>query len=350
MSSNYVKIPNSDLKLVDGSVVMLARFPGTKWVVHEGWYTYNSSQYSGWYFCSIPAKTVIPVNEQDMVGLVLVSGKYEETEPEIPGCPPVICPPVAPDLPCIPGCKPPLPPDPGTFPPGPGPHPPVPGPIPFWPPAPIWPPKPPGPEPELPAFFSVKKEALLNAAFISLPSLKHRDNLGTDDIPDGKIVRVNNVNGKPAYYIWSKYELEWKQVSIESMIEEQLTSYYTKEEVDAFIDSVDKNDEVALLLQAVEDLRAADGANLETINEYISVITERLADVEDVVFDVKKLAELSGSNTVLVADEGSIADSGVAIGDGEIGEPSEYADDKTLATEKAVAKKVEDAALKWASF
>lgn len=349
MSNNYVKVPNSDLKLVDGSVVMLARFPGTKWVVHEGWYTYNSSQYSGWYFCSIPAKTVIPVNEQDMVGIVLVSGKYEETEPEIPGCPPVICPPIAPDLPGIPGCKPPLPPCPGTFPPGPGPHPPVPGPMPFWPPGP-WPPKPPGPEPELPAFFSVKKEALLNAAFVSLPTLKHRDDLNTDDIPDGKIVRVNSVNGKPAYYIWSKFDVEWKQVSVESIVEDMLTNYYTKDDVNQLIRSVDKTADVALLLQAVEDLRQADETNMAAVNESITAIDERLADVEDAVFDVKKLAELSGSNTVLVANKGSISDSGVAIGDGEIGEPAEYADVKTLATEKAVAKKVEDSMLKWTSF
>ena len=363
MSTNCIRVPNSDLRLVEGSVVMLARFPGTKWVVHEGWYNYNSCRYSGWYFSSIPAKTVIPVNQQDLQGLTLVSGTYKETFAEPNGVP-------------LPIDYPAMPPHPGTFPPGPHHH----GchPEPHWPP--VWPPKPPGPEPELPAFFSVKKEALLNAAFISLPTLKYRDALPTRDIPDGKIVRVNSVNGQPAYYVWSQFDDEWKQVSVEEKIEAALQSYYDKEEIDNMVLAINEEieganeaiqavDEKADAIQAEHDadmeaignqfeavaeeiaqLHDTDESNMAQITTELGQLDGRLSEVEDAVFNVKKLAGLTGSNTILVADDGGISDSGVAIGDDTIGEPSDYADEKTVATEKAVAKKVEESTPKWASF
>ena len=66
LNLNYLKVPDSNVKLTDGSVVMLSRFPGTKWVVHNGWYNYAGRRYMGWYFCSIPAQTIIPANSQDL--------------------------------------------------------------------------------------------------------------------------------------------------------------------------------------------------------------------------------------------------------------------------------------------
>ena len=59
---------------------------------------------------------------------------------------------------------------------------------------------------------------------------------------------------------------------------------------------------------------------------------------------------IGNENTVLVSDNGTLKDSGVSIGDDEIGEPSQYANANTLATEKAVAKKVEDNVTHWSSF
>ena len=87
---NYLKVPDSNIKLTDGSVVMLARFPGTKWVVHYGWYDYSGRRGMGWYFSSIPAQTVIPVTAQDLDLIVLIDqGKSEEPErPPIPDHPP----------------------------------------------------------------------------------------------------------------------------------------------------------------------------------------------------------------------------------------------------------------------
>ena len=92
----YIKVPNTDIKLYDGSVVMLRRFPDTRWIVHNGWYNYGGTNANGWYFQAIPAGTVIPVNADDMKGLTLVSNptppngyKPDCPRPPFPPVPPV---------------------------------------------------------------------------------------------------------------------------------------------------------------------------------------------------------------------------------------------------------------------
>ena len=160
-------VPNSNVTLFDGSVVILHRFPDTKWIVHQGWYSYEGANYNGWYFSSIPQQTIIPMNEEDLSSLTIVSGG--------PG--------YCPDMP--------YPPIPGPFPPAPGPFPPL-------------------PVGDLPAYISNDEKARYEAAFITLPLLADRDALNTEKLPDGKIVRVNNVNDEAKYYIWNKYEGEWQ--------------------------------------------------------------------------------------------------------------------------------------------
>ena len=69
-----IHIPETCQDITVGSVVMLSRFPDTKWVLQNGWYMYEGQQYNGWYFSSIPAQTTIPVQGTDLLGLVIVSG------------------------------------------------------------------------------------------------------------------------------------------------------------------------------------------------------------------------------------------------------------------------------------
>lgn len=70
-------LPNSNICLVDGSVVTLARFPDMKWVVHYGWYTYKGSQKCEWYFSSIPEQITIPICDADLKTLRIVSGSCD---------------------------------------------------------------------------------------------------------------------------------------------------------------------------------------------------------------------------------------------------------------------------------
>ena len=106
---NYLKVPDSNIKLTDGSVVMLARFPGTKWVVHYGWYNYSGRNAMGWYFSSIPAETIIPVSNSDLQLIVLVDQGQTSDVPQSIGDP-------SPMIPCPPGPTPgPTPPEPTEY-------------------------------------------------------------------------------------------------------------------------------------------------------------------------------------------------------------------------------------------
>lgn len=306
---NYLKVPNSNVKLTDGNIVMLARFPGTKWVVHNGWYNYAGRRYMGWYFCSIPAQTIIPVNNQDLELLSVVAGEGDASA--IPA-PPII------DGPDFPGMYPPPGHHPGPFPPGP------PGPFPPGPPGP-YPPHPPQPDPDGPAFFSKSKDEMLAEAFITVPSIKQRDALidkYDGKLPDGKIVRVNSVDGVVKYYKWSSYNDRWEDWS------------------EDFLRQV--NSQLSELSESVQELA-------DLVDTTDTGLDERVDALEDAVFSIEQI-EINERNTILVSSEGTLKDSGYSIGDDEIGEPSEYANSATLATEKAVAKKVEDSATTWSEF
>lgn len=76
----YIDVPNSNKRLYIGSIVVLDRLPDVKWIVKNGWYIYENVRYNGWYFCSIPADTILPVEESDLVNLTIVS-TGEDTNP-----------------------------------------------------------------------------------------------------------------------------------------------------------------------------------------------------------------------------------------------------------------------------
>ena len=146
---NCIHIPGSNQVLYDGSIVILANYHNTKWIVHEGWYTYNGKQCHGWYFCEIPSQTILPVNEDDLKTLTIVDN----------GC----------------GC----------------------------PPGPPMPPMPDRP-------FTPQMAWELDRAWISVPTIAHRDNLNKRFLPDGKIVRVDEVTpGVPGYFRWDQVSQTW---------------------------------------------------------------------------------------------------------------------------------------------
>ena len=66
---------DSGIQIVDGSIVILARFPGTKWIVHKGWYAYQGNQYNGWYLSSIPSQTTMPLVDSDLITIKFVGGE-----------------------------------------------------------------------------------------------------------------------------------------------------------------------------------------------------------------------------------------------------------------------------------
>ena len=152
-------VPDTGLELVDGSIVILARFPSTKWIVHHGWYTYSGQQMMGWYFCSIPANTVIPASDADLRMLTIVSNSGSCNCPSNPA-------PVVP-APPAPGCHPSSP-------------------------------------------IRGHQAWELDRAFISVNTLAERDLLNKRLLPDGKIVRVGNDGDGPEYYRWNQVTSTWE--------------------------------------------------------------------------------------------------------------------------------------------
>lgn len=189
---NSLIVPESGLRLSVGDLVMLQRFPGTKWTVNYGWYTYNSTQALGWYFSAIPTKTILPAAGSDLATVTLV----RQSMPGYPGeyAPPVGCPPT-----------PPMTPPPGYDP---------------YPPhhhhhhcdCDHQPPPPPPPRPPQP---SIPPDVLqdISRAFITVDTIAQRDLLsGTKFLPHGKMVRVNNAPTGVKYYAWNQITQSWDDV------------------------------------------------------------------------------------------------------------------------------------------
>lgn len=400
--SNYLTVPGTSVRLKDGSVVMLTRFPGTKWIVHCGWYNYNDRSYTGWYFCSIPAQTILPINQQDLQGVVLISDKYDGKIDPIPG----------PDFP--PG--PPAPDYPDVNPmPYPHPHPHHPhhhhyGPNPY-------PPICPRPDVEKPAFFGVSNLKMLNSTFITVSNIKDMEALDTSVMPDGRMICVNSVSGQRKYYRWNSRDDRWDEIDpiavINDEIDYALQSYATEDQVDDKIETakdelttvinenkeysdaqftmvnarVDETNQTVSSLsdrieevsnnatQAISELTAIHEEDVTNLTNNLSVVTEeldqlkeeinahddqmdadlsaireRLDALEAAVFNIQKLSQVMEDNTLLVSQNGTLKDSGFSIGDDTIGEIADYANVNTVATEKAVAKLVESSQTRWNSF
>lgn len=146
---------DSGIQIVDGSIVILARFPGTKWIVHKGWYAYQGNQYNGWYLSSIPSQTTMPLVDSDLIGIKVVGGE----------CP-------YPDHPF------------------------------------------PSPNPPIPGGGGMKPEMAweLNRAWITVDTIEQLSRLNRRLVPDGKIVRVNDTgDGTAKYYRYDQAKSIWTE-------------------------------------------------------------------------------------------------------------------------------------------
>lgn len=254
-------VPGTGLTLTDGTIVMLARYPGTKWIVHSGWYTYMGQQYQGWYFCSIPAQTVLPVNEEDLRLLTVISGSCDSScpsggYPPTPGCPVDPCPPGRP-------------------------------------------PFPPGRPPLLPHHIMHE----IDQAWISVETIAQRNQLNKRLIPNGKVVRVNNVSGVAKYYIWNQVIEEWQEETFgidtsrfltseaadakyvtRSEVVDEVRSQITEADIPKLVkDEVENSEE---LKSVVDDIANEIVPNI--VNDATADLTERVETVESDVTTIKR--------------------------------------------------------------
>ena len=140
-------IPGTDKILLDGTIVILVGFDDVKYILHNGYYTYNDEMFEGWYGVSIPDQNIIPIVVDMLVGCEVV---------------------YYPDSNC--NCR---------FPSG-----------------------------NIP--YTTEDDFQLQRAFITVDTMIERDalspNLSITNLANGKIVRVNkpnNVDFDPKYYIYT---------------------------------------------------------------------------------------------------------------------------------------------------
>ena len=173
MNNEYIIIPGTQQRVYEGSVVMLHRLPNLRWILHYGYYNYSGQRQKGWYFSSIPSDTTMPVFNEDLLAMTVIDGSPSPTPP-VPPIPP------------------------GPFPPGP------------------FPPIPPGPPVPVPVPFTPKDKADLDAAMLTVNTLEERDMMSNDGLQNGKIVRVNDIDGhgRVEYYSWDSSSSSWQEASL----------------------------------------------------------------------------------------------------------------------------------------
>ena len=158
MSTEYIIVPGTQTKIFENSIVVLYRLPKVKWIVKLGNYEYNGKRRKGWYFSSLPSGTTMPVFTEDLVALRVVDG-----------------------------------PTPRPFPPGP------------------CPPGPPTPPAPLPVIFTPEDKEMIARSTITVDDLEARDKLADSNTIDGKVVRVNDIDGQGTveYYQWDSTNSTW---------------------------------------------------------------------------------------------------------------------------------------------
>lgn len=208
-NQEYIIIPGTQQRIYEGSVVILYRLPNLRWILHYGYYNYNGKKQKGWYFSSIPADTTMPVFNEDLVALQVIDDPHPTPEP-IPPFPPG------------PGPIPPFPPFP-PFPPGPGPH--------------------PGPPAPIPIPYTPQDKAQVDAAMITVETLRDRDRMASSLLQNGKIVRVNDADGQGGveYYSWNAEAGAWDEASLGYR-------YMTRDEIDEAI-----GDDIVSIVWSNED-------------------------------------------------------------------------------------------------
>lgn len=179
----YIRTIDTNQDIPSGSIIIFNSQPETKWIIQWGAYVYAGQPAEGWNARALPSGAVLPIDPAEFGGVTLISG----------------------------GVNPPCPPPP---PPGPGPHPPCPPP----PPYPYW------------------NEA---PNMITVDSVEDRDRIAHRLLVDGKIVRVNNYNGRPEYFEWDEESHTWKiadfgpHVASVTYVE---NNYFTKEQTEVVIE------------------------------------------------------------------------------------------------------------------
>lgn len=155
----YILIPGTNVRLYDGDIVKISKYPNSKWLVHCGWYINDNVQNFGWYLSNTHSGKTISVDIIDLTTCTLLSSYTQGSVYHS------------------------------------------------------------GPELQYTRPFTDADSAMLNRAFITVDTISQRDSLDIRKLANGKIVRVNDVEGTVAYYAWNAKEHIWEDTTLANTIQ-----------------------------------------------------------------------------------------------------------------------------------
>ena len=80
---NYLTLPDGS-RLVVGNLVTIDGYENIRWIVQNGWHSYNNKYYKGWYFSSIPDQEILPENCVDLEKVHLLSTIVDAEDFSVP--------------------------------------------------------------------------------------------------------------------------------------------------------------------------------------------------------------------------------------------------------------------------
>lgn len=201
-------VPGTNVQLADGDVVILSSYPDTKWILHNGWYTYAGQQQMGWYFVSIPYNEILPMSKDDLQYITVVSGGA--------GLP-------APGHDCC--------------------HPHTPGPQ-----------------------MNPQMKWELDRSMVCVATIAERDLLARRLLPHGKLVRVADTGDGPKYFAWNQIHSRWDEekftpdIVLDDKLNVDSSNGIENQAVAQAIQTVSINDDQAAELLKELQLSVEDGA------------------------------------------------------------------------------------------
>lgn len=226
MSDEYVQLTNGQ-KLYPGAIIIVEKWPDIRWILHRGNYTYDEKDYYGWFLCTVDDHSITPLVAEDLIGCTVVD--YGDNDKN--NIKPTPYEPTKPECNCD-KCD----------------------------------------KTKEPAIISKQYKALLDSAFISVPNITKRDQINTETIPDGKICRVNSVNGAPHYYVWSVYSDKWLDWNI-------VDDFNLDDNSQALINKY--NETIQAQLSQMEEDEQKDKKELsDKHNEDQTLIENKVADID----------------------------------------------------------------------
>lgn len=78
--ADKLSLESNSIRIEAGAIVILARFPGEKWILNNGTYTYNGQAFHGWYFKNVVSRSIIPVTEAELENIKVIARHYKESD------------------------------------------------------------------------------------------------------------------------------------------------------------------------------------------------------------------------------------------------------------------------------